>query len=160
MADRGATRKGISSLSDVDVQVAPASDPGHRQSVVWKSAKDDESQDGYDISGLMKKDNNLRGWAIDATHTGVPRRQAVLVPEKPFGFPGGAILTVTLKHEMKHATRNMGRFRLSVTASPDPEFITRIPAQLPPAAHRLLRSTYARPAEIFVDGLPFGVALA
>ena len=119
-------------LSDVDVQVAPVSAPGQRQAVVWKSAKADESQDGYDISGLMKKDNNLHGWAIDATHPGVPRRQAVLVPQEPFGFSGGAILTVTLKHEMKHATRNMGRFRLSVTASPDPEFIARIPAQLRP----------------------------
>ena len=59
-------------------------------------------------------------------------RQAVLVPQEPFGFSGGSILTVTLKHEMKHATRNMGRFRLSITASPDPEFITRIPAQLRP----------------------------
>lgn len=119
-------------LSDVEVQAAPANDPQHGKPITWKSAKDDESQMGYDISGLLKKDKNLRGWAIDASHSDITRRQAVLVPAEPFGYPGGTVLTIAMKHQMKHATRNIGRFRLSITGHADPEFIARIPADLRP----------------------------
>ncbi|MGO9274024.1 MAG: DUF1553 domain-containing protein [Terriglobia bacterium] len=59
-------------------------------------------------------------------------RRAVLVPEKPFGFDGGTVLRITLKHEMRHATRNIGRFRLSVTTMPDSRFVTQVPARLRP----------------------------
>jgi mono/diheme cytochrome c family protein len=142
----GRDNEGNFFLSAVDVQIAPINNPERRQPVVWQSAKADESQTGYDIANLTKenKEHMLRGWAIDASrkddaseknvasYKDVRMRQAVLVAQEPFGFPGGTILTITLKHEMKHASRNIGRFRLSVTSTPDPQFITRIPAGLRP----------------------------
>jgi hypothetical protein len=123
-------------LSNFDVEASPVDDPGTKQNVRWKEASADESQDGYNIQKLVRRNGDLdqsrlRGWAIDASSK-VSRRQAVLVPDKPFGFPGGTILTITLKHEMRHATRNIGRFRLSVSNSPDPSFVVRIPARVRP----------------------------
>ena len=75
----------------------------------------------------------LRGWAIDSSPSAKPLvRQAVLIPDKPLGFPDGALLTIRLKHQMRHSSRNIGRFRLSITSSADPEFIVRLPARLLP----------------------------
>ena len=59
-------------------------------------------------------------------------RQAVLIPDKPFGFEHGTLLTIRLKHEMRHASRNLGRFRLSLASSADPKFIAQIPARVRP----------------------------
>ncbi|MFZ0588846.1 MAG: DUF1553 domain-containing protein [Bryobacteraceae bacterium] len=120
-------------LSEFDVEAAPADQPEAKRHVIWKTAKADEAQNGYDISNLTAKESDVHGWAIDASPTGAAgERQAVLIPDQPFGFPGGTILTVTLKHEMRHATRNLGRFRLSVTSTSEPEFIVRIPARVRP----------------------------
>jgi hypothetical protein len=59
-------------------------------------------------------------------------RQAVLIPDKPFGLGPGTLLTIRLKHEMRHASRNIGRFRLSVTSISDPASIARLPARVAP----------------------------
>lgn len=122
-------------LSRFEMQIAPAGDPDRKQLVNWKDAAADESQEDYNIKRIVQRserdEDRVRGWAIDAsTHS--PRREAVFVPEKPFGFPGGTILTITLKHEMRHASRNIGRFRLSVTTSDAPEFVVKIPARSRP----------------------------
>jgi hypothetical protein len=123
-------------LSDLEITAAPANNPSETQRIVWKGAAADESQDGYDVKGIVKKEDSIRGWAIDAKTSGADkqslRRQAIFVPDKPFGSPGGTMLTITLKHQMRHATRNIGRFRLSVTSGADPQFLVRIPASLRP----------------------------
>jgi len=119
-------------LSDFDVEVAPANNPQAKRHVVWSNTIADESQDGYSVKNLMGKEPGLRGWAID-TSTDTPlTRQAVFAAADPFGFPSGAVLTITMKHEMRHATRNIGHFRLSISADKDPEFIVKVPARLRP----------------------------
>jgi hypothetical protein len=122
-------------LSRFEMQIAPAGDPDRKQPVSWKDAAADESQEDYNIKRIVQRgerdEDRVRGWAIDAS-TRSPRREAVFAPDKPFGFPEGTILTITLKHEMRHASRNIGRFRLSVTTSDNPEFVVRIPARLRP----------------------------
>ena len=122
-------------LSAFDVQSAPANNPEAKEHVQWRDASADESQDGYNIKKIVRRDpdrdqDRLRGWAID-TSAHSPRH-AVFVPDKPFGFPGGTILTFTLKHEMRHASRNIGCFQLSISPAADPEFVVRIPARLRP----------------------------
>jgi mono/diheme cytochrome c family protein len=120
-------------LSDLDIEVAPLSDPAAKKAVKWKAADGDESQDGYFAANVVKKKNGqLSGWAIDETDPKPIRRQAIFTPESPFGFPNGTVVTITLKHEMRHASRNIGRFRLSVTTTEDPEFIVRLPASVRP----------------------------
>lgn len=58
--------------------------------------------------------------AADAEKTPY-RRQAVLIPETPFGTTGGTLLRITLRHNMRHSSRNLGRFRLSVSSAADPQ---------------------------------------
>jgi mono/diheme cytochrome c family protein len=117
-------------LSDFEMDAAPANNPQAVQHIVFKQAEANESQEGYDVKNLVNKEPGLRGWAIDSTPSATPVvRQAVLMPDKPFGFSGGTVLTIRLKHEMRHSSRNIGRFRISVTSIADPAFIVRLPAR-------------------------------
>jgi mono/diheme cytochrome c family protein len=84
-----------------------------------------------------------RGWTIDATRdpsTGRVRRQAVFASKLPFATIGTQ-LTVTLRHVRRPIGQSLGRFRLSVTASPAPLKVAEVPARqrallLVPAARR------------------------
>ena len=126
-------------LSDFEVEAPPNSGQGARQSIQFKGAEADEAQGGYEIKRIVgKKDKkeSLQGWAIDdSLSSAVKVRQAVLVPEKPFGDePGMAdtLLTIRMKHRMLHAARNIGRFRLSVTTMADPLKTVQLSARLRP----------------------------
>jgi len=120
-------------LSNFDVEAAPLNNPQAKKTLQWKSAEADESQDGYSVTNVVRKKNGqLAGWAIEENDPKPIRRQAVFIPESPVGSPGGSILTITLKHQMRHASRNIGRFRISITTNPDPEFIVQIPASVHP----------------------------
>ena len=121
-------------LSGFEVEAAPVGTPNQKVTVGFKEAVANESQDGYAAKNLLSKDPGVRGWAINASPSPVPlRRQLVMVPDKPFGFAGGTVLTIQLKHEMRHTNRNLGRFCLSVTSMADPAAITQLPARLWPA---------------------------
>jgi hypothetical protein len=113
-------------LSDFDIQIAG-------KPVVWKSARADESQKGYSVENLTKKKPGvLSGWAIDMDDKQPLRRQAVFIPRDTLTVPAGSVLTITMKHQMRHSSRNLGRFRISVTAAADPELIVEMPARLRP----------------------------
>jgi Protein of unknown function (DUF1553)/Protein of unknown function (DUF1549)/Planctomycete cytochrome C len=120
-------------LSDFDLQILP---PGSAapQSVIWSSALSDESQSGYAAKSIVKKKaDQLVGWAIESgEHNNWPR-QAVFIPQEPLEIPSGATLSFHLAHQMRHSSRNIGRLRISLTSSADPEFIVKIPAGLRPA---------------------------
>jgi mono/diheme cytochrome c family protein len=123
-------------LSSFEVEAAPAEKPQAVQKVVFKEAVANESQAGYSVKNLVNDEPGPKGWAIDPASAGpAPAplvRQAVLIPDKPFGFAGGTRLTIRLRHEMRHASRNIGRFRLSVTSISDPASIARLPARVAP----------------------------
>jgi len=122
-------------LSRWEVAASSAVKPQEVQYVATKDVRANESQDGYDASNLAMDEAKAdgRGWAIDTSPSKVPLgRQAVLIPEKPFGFEGGTLLTIRLKQEMRRPPRNLGRFRLSATSDSEPESIVRIPARLLP----------------------------
>jgi len=113
------------------LEAAPADKPDAVEKVLFKEAAANESQSGYDASRLVRKDPNLEGWAVDSTPSSVPLvRFAVLVPEKPFGFDHGTLVTIRLKHEMRRTLRNIGRLRLALTTTADPLLVTRVPARL------------------------------
>ena len=101
--------------------------------MVWKSARADESQKGYSVENITKKKPGvLSGWAVDTDDNNALRRQAVFIPQKPIAVAPGSVLTITMKHQMRHSSRNIGHFRLSVTAANDPELTVEIPARLRP----------------------------
>ncbi|MFB3921088.1 MAG: PSD1 and planctomycete cytochrome C domain-containing protein [Terriglobia bacterium] len=121
-------------LSELEAVAAPADKPGAAEKVVFKEVAADESQGGYNVKNLIEKKYGIAGWAIEPSdEPAPPRRQAVLIPEKPFGFETGTLLTIRLKHEMFHAARNLGRFRLSVTSMADPKSSVQLAAKLRPA---------------------------
>jgi mono/diheme cytochrome c family protein len=69
------------------------------------------------------------GWFVNATNDRMRMaRQGVFIPEKPFGFDGGTLLTIKLKHLGGSLNQGIGRFRLSVTNIADPARIVSIPA--------------------------------
>jgi Protein of unknown function (DUF1553)/Protein of unknown function (DUF1549)/Planctomycete cytochrome C len=118
-------------LSQVEAEVAPADKPDALDAIVFSKARADESQKGYDASNLLSQKAYKTGWAIDASNS-LPRRQLLLIPEKPFGFEQGTLITIRLKHEMRRASRNIGRFRLSVVSSEKPGRVLDLPAALRP----------------------------
>jgi hypothetical protein len=133
-------------LSNLDIEIAPVDRPNAWQKVAWKQAQADEFQPGYSVTSLLPAKETpgrknvevalIGGWAIQTGDEGSAttrfRRQAVLVPDQPFGFSGGTLLRITLKHNMRHASRNLGRFRFSVTSESDPKLIVEMPARLHP----------------------------
>ncbi len=123
-------------LSDFELEARPATGTGAAQAIPWKAADADEAQGGYEIKRIVEKDTKdegLHGWAIDdSLSSAVKRRQAVLVPAKPFGFQGGTLITIRLKHRMLHAARNVGCFRLSITSMADPLKSVQVSARLRP----------------------------
>ena len=123
-------------LSAVEIEAAPAdkADAHPAGKVIFKEAIADEEQSGYEIKNLLKaSEEGPKGWAIEPGTFGKPlARQAVLIPDKPFGFEHGTLLTIRLKHELRHSSRNLGHFRLSLTSASEPKFIAQIPARVRP----------------------------
>ncbi len=76
-----------------------------------------------------------RGWIIDATRdpAGRVRRQAVFVAEQPFGTAPTTQLTIALRHTGSPVGQSIGRFRVSVSAAPQPFRVLEVPARLRPA---------------------------
>jgi len=143
LAGPGRSIFGTCALTEFRVEVAPADQPGKRQSVKIISATadvnpaeqelarafDDRSKKrrvtgpiGYAIDG---KDETA--WGIDAgPGRGNLPRKAVFVLEKPVAFPAGAVVTVKLVQNHggwnsdDNQNNNLGRFRLSVTSAEKP----------------------------------------
>jgi mono/diheme cytochrome c family protein len=120
-------------LSGLEFEAAPGPQSQAGTKVEWKEAVADESLGGYSVRNLASASPELRGWSIDNNYANPPsRRQAVLIPKQPFGFENGTVLTIRLKQEMRFASRNIGRFRLSVTTIADPKEAVNLPARLRP----------------------------
>ena len=120
-------------LTDLEVETVPVNSRQKARKLVFRKAQANDWQKGYEITHLVQQSLYKKGWAIDASWAGAPlRRQAVLIPEEPFGSHPGTKLTIRLKHQMPRATRNIGRFRLALTSMSDPRRRVRVPARLWP----------------------------
>jgi mono/diheme cytochrome c family protein len=118
-------------LSDFEVQAAPAGKAAIAQKIVFKKAAADESQDGYVIENLVNDKPQPKGWGINTSDDkSTTVRRGVLFPDKPFGFAGGTMLTIRMKHDMAFTKCGIGRFRISVTTMTDPRVATTVPATL------------------------------
>ena len=137
----GRSLRGTAAISEFKVYIAPADDPGKRTELKWSAAFSDVNpieakQPEYLWNKKGEKDNRKTGsigFAIDGNEATAwttdidparrnQSRQIVLVPDKPFGFESGTI--VSFKPIMKHGGWNNndnhnclpGRFRFSVTS--------------------------------------------
>jgi mono/diheme cytochrome c family protein len=136
----GRSIKGMSALSEFNVEAVDASNPTNRVGVKFvKATADfanagkplesefDDRSSGKRVYGPVEyaidgKDDTA--WGIDAGpgRRNQPRK-AVFIPDKPIAFTNGAILTFRLKQEHggwnsdDNQTHNLGRFRMSVTSA-------------------------------------------
>jgi mono/diheme cytochrome c family protein len=119
-------------LSDFEMQAAPADKPATAQKIAFKSSVADEAQSAaYGFENLTNDKPRPKGWSIDETDDKlVTTRRGVLIPDKPFGFAGGTVLSIRLKHNMAFSKCGIGRFRISLTSMPDPNLVVTVPAKL------------------------------
>ncbi len=111
------------SLQGVEVLVSPILAPSRKSVLAWKSARTDEGRE---------EDYFNKGWSIDATRDGARQpRQAVLTAKTPFGYAGGTLIEIRLRHKGRRA-QSIGRFRISITRSSSPERIVAVTAKLRP----------------------------
>lgn len=139
----GRSIKGMAALSELKVTATDAADPSKKIEVKLVKATADYSNPLKDLepefddrSGRKRTygpvvdaiDGKFEtGWGIDAGpgRRNQPRK-AVFVAEKPIEFQAGAVLD--FRYELGHGgwnsddnqNHNLGRFRMSVTAAPDP----------------------------------------
>jgi hypothetical protein len=147
----GRGRDGNFLLSALELEVAPrvGADTGW-EPVTWRAAfADDRPRDEperYGVESLLPgapraatlDPETTRGWGVSAVYDGARHfpRQAVLIPDRPFGFPGGTRLRVRLRYEEATGGEVIGRFRLSVTGHAAPEAVVSVGAPLRPALER------------------------
>ena len=110
------------SLQSIEVEVGSAVEPSNKTPLVFAGVRSDES----------KEDLLKRAWSIDATKDEVRLpRQAVFIAKTPFGYPGGTLIEIRLKHKGKQR-QSIGRLRVSITTSAKPESIVNVSAPLRP----------------------------
>jgi hypothetical protein len=135
---------GTAALTEFKVEAAPANDPKKIQEVKWVKATADFNPPEkvldpiYDDKGGKRRVTGPVAYAIDGknetawgTDAGPGRRnqprKAVFNTEKPISFPNETILTfhITQDHggwnSDDNQSHNLGRFRLSITTSPNAE---------------------------------------
>jgi hypothetical protein len=121
----GTAQNGNFVLTEFKVAAAVASQPA--RPVALQRASADFSQTQFPI-GAAIDDNNETGWGIlpqvGKAHT------AIFTAAVPVSGDDGVTLTFTLDHQSTYPKHNIGKLRLSVTASPDPTAGQGLPANV------------------------------
>jgi hypothetical protein len=121
-------------LTAFELEISGAGAPAQ-----FREAAADDAQAGYEIARVLSRRPGAGGWAIDASETRAPLvRQAVFVLKESLALAPGSRVTIRLKHDMPLAARNVGRFRVSLTAIAEPTAIVALPARLRPVLERPL----------------------
>lgn len=139
----GRSFMGTCALTEFTIEATDASNPAMKEGVkIVKVTADYSNPERPLESNFYDKSDKKRvtgpvefaidgkdetAWGIDAGpgRRNQPRK-AVFVAEKPFGFPGGTILNISLKQNHggwnsdDHMNNNLGRFRISATTVADP----------------------------------------
>ncbi len=121
-------------ITGIDVITGtPTEKPG--STVAIRSGKADGAAYAFDAMALTSAADRTytrkgQAWAIDAVRDGwrVPH-QLVFTFAEPLDLPEGTPLTVRLRHEDGTLGQGLGRFRLSVTTTEEPEQIVAVPAR-------------------------------
>ncbi|TWU09013.1 Planctomycete cytochrome C [Symmachiella macrocystis] len=114
----GRGEDGTFHLSEVEAEAVSVVNPHNTQTIHFTAAYADESRDGFDVGKLI--DGNVEGknsWSVK-TNSKRSSRNAILVATEPFGFDGGTILKIKLRHQSDVPSRTLGRFRVSLNAQP------------------------------------------
>ena len=116
---------------------ADAADPG--TPLPFETLAVDDHAGGFEAAALIGADAGLAGrkrvsWAVNAIPDRARvARHAVLKAAKPFGFPGGTRVTLTIEQLDGTIGQGAGRFRLAATRAADPLDGAKVAAALRPA---------------------------
>ena len=80
----------------------------------------------------------------------------MLLPEQPFSFDRGTLMSIRLKHNLRKSSRNIGRFRLSVSSIPDPAQRCRSPGTAATGAGNSFGAANGRTEKSDLGSIPFG----
>ncbi len=107
-------------VSEIEMFWAPADSPGERKQARLEKARASHSQGSYPvasaINGQVRPSND--GWAISPQMG--KSHQAVFEVKDAVGQDGPILVTVRIRQEYQDGEHALGRFRLSLTASPKP----------------------------------------
>jgi hypothetical protein len=113
----GRATNGNFALSNIQFLVAPKEKNDQAEKVKLKDARTTFEQKGLPVSAAID-DNATSAWAIDPQFG--KDHAAAFALEKPVGFPGGTIITVTLGFH-NNTGHGMGRPRISLSKEEKPE---------------------------------------
>ncbi len=114
-------------LNELRLSIAPKADPGQTRMLSFASATADFSQASWDVKGAVDGDNGS-GWAV-APAFGAPHT-AVFELKEPATTDGEALLTLQFDQQFPDGKHALGKFRLSVTASPRPLNLDQLPKNI------------------------------
>ncbi|MEX0676343.1 MAG: DUF1549 and DUF1553 domain-containing protein [Pirellulales bacterium] len=113
-------------LSELSATAAPKADPSKAVPVAFSRAAADFSQTGFPVTNAIDG-NPASGWAFapqfGKDHFGI------FEIKDPAKFDGGMTLVISLDHQYDEV-HTIGKFRLSVTASPQPLNAPSLPANV------------------------------
>jgi hypothetical protein len=114
-------------LSELKVSAAPKSDPAKTAPVSLQNPSADFSQESWPVAAAIDG-NDATGWAVspkfNEAHT------AIFELAANTGNEGGTVLTLSMVQQYPDSTHTLGRFRVSITNSPRPVGMNKLPAEL------------------------------
>jgi hypothetical protein len=127
----GRAQNGNFVLNELRLTAAAPNDPRGAQPIVLENATADFSQASWDVRGAIDG-NEASGWAVspefNKNHTAVFEVKEDATASAPAS--AGTILTFSMSQQFQDGTHSLGRFRISITNSPRPFTMSRLPADL------------------------------
>ena len=110
-------------LTSVEVAIVDPKDDKFRRPIKIKSGEATFEQSGHTIEKTFD-DDPKSGWAVYEGRPVDRDHAAVLLFAESVDIPDGKQIECILRHDSPHKQHNLGRFRLSLTASPNPKLST------------------------------------
>ncbi len=123
-------------LTSVELAILNETD-GTRVPIKIASAQATFEQGEHTVANAFD-DHPKSGWAVYEGRVVDRDHAAVFRFDQPAQIPAGSVLEIVLRHDSVHKSHNLGRFRLSLTETENPELSTELDAlvsdlQIPPA---------------------------
>jgi len=115
----GRTPNGNAVLGAISVEAVSVADPSRREPVelTWAWADYEQANGDFRVANALSHGDG-RFWAV-AGHEAPSSRAALFAAARPFGFPGGTELRVTLHYDSPYTQHVFGRVRLTPIAASD-----------------------------------------
>ncbi|MDZ4782498.1 MAG: PSD1 and planctomycete cytochrome C domain-containing protein [Planctomycetia bacterium] len=107
-------------LSEIEVEAVAVDNPKavKRIKLVYAQADHEQATGEYFVEKAIDSVvDDQNGWAVEGMNRH-ENRAAMFVASEPFGFAGGTLVRIRLRHETQFPQHAIGRFKLSVSSDP------------------------------------------